>query len=95
MDKLKERYDIIIGFIAIIISLSVFKNELDRIILDLDFCKFSISQYLFFSIVGFVVCIYLLLISYLSRITKYSHFKIFNVIESISYVGFILILLGM
>ena len=31
MDKLKERYEIIIGFVALIVSLSAFKEELTKI----------------------------------------------------------------
>lgn len=94
MKEIKDRWQFIIGFAAIIISLSAFKYELNKIIVDFHFVSFTLSQYLFILIVSFISVIHLYVIPYIFSTTKYSNLKIFKHIESLSYVLFLIIILS-
>jgi len=94
MKEIKDRWQFILGFAAIIISLSAFKNELNKIVVDFHFVSFTLSQYLFILIVSFISVIHLYVIPYIFSTTKYSNLRIFKHIESLSYVLFIVIILS-
>lgn len=94
MKEIKDRWQFILGFAAIIISLSAFKDELNKIVVDFHFISFSLSQYLFVLIFSFISVIYLYVIPYIFSTTKYSNLKIFKHIESLSYVLFLIIILS-
>ena len=94
MKELKDRYQFIIGFAAIIILLSAFKDELKEITLDFVFIKFTASEYLFTLIISFVVIVHLYIIPYIFSTTKYSNLRIFNRLESLSYGLFLIIILS-
>ncbi len=93
MKEIKDRWQFIIGFAAIIISLSAFKDELKGIIIDYNYISFSLSQYLFVITVSFLVVIHLYVIPYIFSNTSYSSNKIFLFIEKLSYFLFIFIIL--
>lgn len=94
MKEIKDRWQFIVGFVAIIISLSAFKDELNKIVVDFRFISFSLSQYLFILIVSFISLIHLYVIPYIFSTTKYSNLKIFRHIESLSYILFIVIVIS-
>lgn len=94
MKEIKDRWQFIIGFAAIIISLSAFKDELKKIVVDFHYVSFTLSQYLFILIVSFISVIHLYVIPYIFSTTKYSNLRIFKHIESLSYVLFIVIILS-
>lgn len=94
MKEIKDRWQFIIGFAAIIISLSAFKDELSKILIDFQFISFSLSQYLFILIVSFISVIHLYVIPFIFSTTKYSNLKIFRHIESLSYILFLVIILS-
>lgn len=94
MDKTKERYEFIVGYVALIIALSSFKEELKKIIIDIGLVKFDLSQYLFIVICGFFICILFYIIPYIFSSTNFSHWRIFRIIEYISYFMFIIIALS-
>src|SRR5680860_98873 len=94
MKEIKDRWQFIIGFAAIIISLSAFKDELKSINLDYNFISFSLSQYLFILIISIISVIHLYALPYIFSSSKYSNFKIFKYIESLSYVLFLIIILS-
>jgi hypothetical protein len=94
MREIKDRWQFIIGFAAIIISLSAFKDELKSINLDYSFISFSLSQYLFVLIISIISVIHLYALPYIFSSSKYSNFKIFKYIESLSYVLFLIIILS-
>ncbi len=94
MKEIKDRWQFIIGFAAIVISLSAFKNELNAITIDYNFVSFTLSQYLFILIISFISVIHLYAVPYVFSSSKYSNFKIFKYIESLSYVLFLIIILS-
>ncbi len=93
MKEIKDRWQFIIGFAAIIISLSAFKDELEEIVIDYKYITFSLSQYLFVLTISFIVVIHLYVIPYIFNNTSYSNIKIFHFIEKLSYFLFIFIIL--
>ena len=94
MNEIKDRWQFIIGFAAITISLSAFKDELNKIIVDFQFISFSLSQYLFILIISFISVIHLYVIPYVFSSTKYANLKIFKHIESLSYILFLIVILS-
>ena len=94
MKEIKDRWQFIIGFVAIIIPLSAFKDELAEIIVDYHFVSFTLSQYLFFLIVSFIFVIHLYAIPYIFSTTKLSNLKIFKHIEFCTYALFLIIILS-
>jgi hypothetical protein len=89
MDKLKERWEFIIGYVALIVSLSAFKDELTNINLNLGFYSISAAQYLFILILSFLFSLHLYLIPFLLSATKYANLKALSFIESLSYFIFV------
>lgn len=94
MNEIKDRWQFIIGFVAIIISLSAFKDELNKIVIDYHFISFSLSQYLFIIILSFISVMHLYVIPYIFSTTKYSNLIFFKHIESLSYTLFLIIILS-
>ncbi|MES2727400.1 MAG: hypothetical protein V4643_09890, partial [Bacteroidota bacterium] len=84
----------IIGFAAIIISISAFKEELNKIVVDYHFISFSLSEYLFILTISFISIIHLYVIPYVFSTTKYSNLTLFKHIESLSYILFLVITLS-
>lgn len=91
MDKLKERWEFIVGYVALIVSLSAFKDELTFINLDIGFSVFNSAQFLFALILGFLFSLHIYLIPFLFSSTKYADKKIFSYLESFSYFIFVLL----
>lgn len=91
MEKLKDRWEFIIGYVALIVSLSAFKDELSLINLDLGFISFTGSQYLFALIISFLASLHLYLIPYLVSSTRFANLKVLSYIESLSYFIFVLL----
>lgn len=94
MDKLKERWEFIVGYVALIVSLSSFKDELDKIELDLGFTIFTASKFLFVLIICFFFALHLYLIPFLFSSSKYADKKIFRYLEKSSYFIFVLLSLS-
>lgn len=92
MEDLKDRYGFILGFVGLAISLSAFKDELSRIIINLGFIKFPLSWYFFAIIIGFVICLYLYTIERVVRNTRFGNYGIFDYIIKIAFTIFILLL---
>jgi uncharacterized membrane protein len=91
MEKLKERWEFIIGYVALIVSLSAFKDELAKIGLNIGFSSFNAAQFLFILILGFFITLHLYLIPFLFSSTKYADKRIFSLLESLSYFIFVLL----
>lgn len=89
MDKLKERWEFIVGYVALIVSLSAFKDELTAINLNLGFYSFSAAQYLFILILSFLFSLHLYLIPFLLSATRYANLRVLAFIESLSYFIFV------
>lgn len=85
MGKLKERLEIIIGYVALIVSLSAFKNELASFNINVGFFSFNVAQYLFTLILAFLFSLHFYLIPFMLSATRYANLKILSFIESLSY----------
>lgn len=90
--QIKERYDFLIWFIATILSLSAFKEELDLIIINLSFIQFSVASYLFWIIICFFIILQIYLIPYVLSSTKFRNHIFLNQLEKFSYVIILLII---
>jgi len=90
MEKLKERWEFIVGYVALIVSLSAFKDELSKIEMNLGFASFNVAQFLFILILGFLITLHLYLVPFLFSSTKYADKKIFSWLESLIYFIFVL-----
>jgi hypothetical protein len=94
MNNIKDKLELIIGYAAVIISMSAYKEELSKITIDLSFFQFTLSQYLFVLIIGFVATLHFYSVPYFFSVTKYFNLKIFKYIESITYTFFGFVLLS-
>ena len=89
MDKLKERWEFIVGYVALIVSLSAFKDELTRINLNLGFLTTTAAKFLFALILGFIFTLHLYLIPFLLSSTRYANIRLLKLLESLSYFIFV------
>lgn len=89
MDKLKERWEFIVGYVALIVSLSAFKDELTRINLNLGFLTTTAAQFLFALILGFIFTLHLYLIPFVLSSTRYANIRLLKFLESLSYFIFV------
>lgn len=95
MDDKNNRYELIIGFVTLIISFSAFKEELKNVNLDLGFYKFSLADYLLKVVYGFGFCVYLYIIERIARQSKrIKTWRIINIIEKLAFLSFIFIVLS-
>lgn len=95
MEQNKNRYELILGFVTLIISFSAFKDELKMIEIDIGFYKFTLADYLLKIVFGFGLCIYLYIIERLSRqYKKLTTWKIIDYVEKIAFVFFVFLLLS-
>ena len=92
MEDRRERYEFILGFVAIMISLSAFKDELALIQVNVGFAKFTLSHYFLVVIIGFLLCLYLHVIERVFRDTRFGHYKVFDHFLKVAYVLFVLLL---
>lgn len=91
MDKLKERWEFIVGYVALIVSISAFKDELSQINLNMGFASATAAQFLFVLILGFIATMHLFLIPFLLSSTRYANIKLVTWLESFSYFVFALL----
>ena len=89
MDKLKERWEFIIGYVALIVSISAFKEELQVIYLNLGFFVTTASQFLFILILSFIFTMHLYLIPFLFSSTRYANIKLLKYLETLAYIIFV------
>jgi hypothetical protein len=94
MEKIKNKFEIILGFVTLIISLSVFKDELSQININLGFKTFSIAEYFLFSVLGFSVILYLYIFEIVVRDTTIGKWKFFDYILKIAYIFFAFIIIS-
>jgi hypothetical protein len=79
-DKLRDRYDFILGFVALVVSLSAFKDELQTIDFTFGTYRYDLGQYFLVVISGFLICLYFYSIEKISRNYSFGQLKIFSVI---------------
>jgi len=93
MDKIKDKYEVILGFVTLVISFSAFKDELEKIKVDLGYIQFSISEYFLLMVFGFTISLYLYIVERIARDTKIGNWKIFDYLIKIAYFIFTAILI--
>lgn len=79
-DKLKDRYEFILGFVALVVSLSAFKEELQSIKFSFGNYNYDLGQYFLAVISGFLICLYFYSIEKVSRNYSFGQLKIFSYI---------------
>lgn len=94
MDKVKYKYEVFLGFVTIIISLSAFKSELSKLNIDLGFMSITLAEYFLYAIIGFLISLYLFVFEIIIRDTKIGRWKIFGYIQKTAYVLFSLIIIS-
>lgn len=90
MDKIKDKWQFIVGFAAVLISLSAYKDELSEVTIDFNYYSLSLSHFFLGLIGSLIIIMYFYAIPYLFSTTKYSNLKIFYYIERL--VHFLLII---
>jgi hypothetical protein len=93
MEKFKNKYEIILGFATIIISLSAFKTELDSVNINLGFTEISLAKYFLYCICGLSISLYLYVIERIFNDTKIGQFKIFDWLIKLAFFLFSFIVL--
>jgi len=78
MEKIRGKYEIILGFVTLVVSLSAFKDELSRVNLNLGYASISLAQYFLYSVYGFSICLYLYIVEHVVRDLKYGRWKVFD-----------------
>ena len=92
MENGKNRYEFILGFVGLAVSLSAFKDELSKINIDLGFTQLSLSTYFFAVLIGLLLCLYLYVIENSLRNTRIGNFKIFDYLLKFAYILFVLLI---
>ena len=93
MDKLKGKYEVILGFVTLVVSLSAFKDELNLVQLKLGYTTISLAKYFLYSVYGFCICLYFYILEHIVRETKIGSLKIFNFFIWFAYILFVFILI--
>jgi len=94
MEENKNRYELIIGFVTLILSFSAFKDELKEIEVNLGFYKFTLADYLLKVVYGFGISIYLYIIERIARQSRrLNTLKIIDYVEKLAFLIFVFIVL--
>jgi len=91
--KIKDKYEVILGFVTLIISLSAFKNELAKVSLPLGYTIISLADYFLYIVYCLFICLYLYIMENIAKDTKIGSWKIFDIIIRVAYFLFVFVLL--
>ncbi len=91
---MKIKFELLIGFLSLIISLSTFGDKMEKIDINLGFISFTGREYLFYSIIGLFVSFYFYAIDYTFKMTKIGKWRIFYVLTLLAYSVFVFIILS-
>ncbi|MFN4313919.1 MAG: hypothetical protein ACK4E0_06490 [Chitinophagaceae bacterium] len=88
-DKKKEYFEYIIGFLALVLTLSNFKAELEKIIIDAGWLEFTLSEYLMWLVVYVVAVLHLFFIPFFIRSERYTKLKsgILAIVYSLLFIA--------
>jgi hypothetical protein len=93
MDRLKDKYEIILGFVTLVISFSAFKEELTKVTLPLGYANVTVADYFLYIVLGFGFCLYWFIMENVFRETKIGTWRIWNYVLRVSYFLFALLLI--
>jgi len=89
---IKNKYEAIFGFVTLVISLSAFKDELEKVNVDLRFINFTLAGYFLWVIYGFCLCLYLYIVEHMVRETAIGNWRFFDWMTRAGFFIFILTL---
>ena len=93
MEKIKNKYEVILGFVTLIISLSAFKDELAKVNLVLGYTTITLADYFLYIVYGLSICLYFYIIENIAKDSEIGGWKLFDIILRTAYFLFIFILL--
>jgi len=93
IERLRQKYEVILGFVTLVISLSAFKDELSTVHINVGWTSFSLADYLLYCVYGFSLCLYLYVSESFLRETRFGRLKVLGVMLWIAVFlfGFILL----
>ncbi len=94
MNKIKEKYEIILGFVTLALSFSFLNTEFSKVILNLWHFKITLSTYFLITIVSFWISIYLYLLEKVFQDTRIWTWKIWNWVIFVWYWLFVITLIA-
>ncbi|RWX03568.1 hypothetical protein [Flavobacterium cerinum] len=94
MEKLKGKYEIILGFVTLVLSFSAFKEEISKIILDFGYVQLSLADICLACIIGFSISLYFYVLELALRDTKIGGWKLWNILIKVGFIIFCVILLS-
>jgi hypothetical protein len=92
MDKIKNKYEIILGFATLVISLSAFKDELAKVTLELGYMTITLADYFLWVVYGLSICLYFYIVEKIATDTKIGNWKIFTLMLRLAHFFFIFVL---
>lgn len=93
MDKIKNKYEIILGFVTLVISLSAFKEELAKVVLELGYSTITLADYFLWIVYGLSICLYFYILEKIVSDTRIGNWKVFDLILRLAYFLFVFVLL--
>jgi hypothetical protein len=93
MGRIKNNLEIVLLYVTLLISLSVFKDELSRISFSLGYGTLTAANYLLYCVIGFSLCLYLYIIDFVFGETKIKKWKLWDYFTKIAFYSFDFILL--
>jgi hypothetical protein len=93
MDKIKNKYEIILGFVTLVISLSAFKEELAKVVLELGYTTITLADYFLWIVYGLSICLYFYIVEKIVSDTRIGNWKVFDLILRTAYFLFVFVLL--
>ncbi len=92
MDKIRDKYEIILGFVTLVISFSAFKEDLSKIIINLGYTSITLADYFICCICGLSICMYFFVLEKSFQDTKFSTLRFFDYSIKFAYLLYIFIL---
>jgi hypothetical protein len=94
MDKIKNKYEIILGFVTLVISLSAFKEELAKVVLELGYTTITLADYFLGIVYGLSICLYIYIVEKIVTDTRIGNWRVFDWFLRIAYFLFVFVLLS-
>jgi hypothetical protein len=94
IDAIKNKYEVILGFVTVVISLSAFKDELAKVHINIGILQFTLADYFLMIIYGFSICLYFYVIEQVARDSRIGGWRLFDYMTRFAFFLFVLILLS-
>lgn len=94
MDKVKEKYGLVIGFVTLMILLSNFLSKLETIKVDFGLFTLNMSEYYFLIVILTSSSLYLYMLEAIFKGTKIGNWSIFSFVNKIAYFIFGIVIIS-